>query len=48
MVEMIEKGGATYIGEDVVVDGNIVTASAPGAAEAFGKTLAEELAKRVG
>lgn len=36
----LEDQGATYTGEPVTVDGNIVTANGPGAAEEFGKTLA--------
>ncbi|MEW6555715.1 MAG: DJ-1/PfpI family protein [Actinomycetota bacterium] len=34
-------GGADYVYEDVVVDGNIVTGCAPHASRAFGKQLAD-------
>ena len=37
---VLESEGATYTGEDVTVDGDIVTASGPAAADAFGKALA--------
>jgi protease I len=36
----LESHGATYTGEPVTVDGNIVTGDGPEAAEAFGKALA--------
>jgi protease I len=39
----IEKGGATYTGEPVEVDGNVVTAHGPEAARKFGQTIAREL-----
>ncbi|MBI5414661.1 DJ-1/PfpI family protein [Candidatus Peregrinibacteria bacterium] len=35
----IEKNGAIHIGEDVTVDGNIITANGPEAAEKFGKMI---------
>lgn len=41
--ELVGRGVA-YVGEDVVVRGPIVTASGPGAAEAFGGALAAALA----
>lgn len=37
--------GASFIGSNVVADGNIVTASGPESADAFGKRLAKVLAK---
>lgn len=37
---MLEEYGATYTGDDVTVDGLIVTANGPDAAEEFGKALA--------
>lgn len=39
----LEDKGASYTGESVTVDGNIVTANGPGAAEDFGKKLVELL-----
>jgi deglycase len=36
-------GGAEYVYEDVVVDGNIVTSCAPHASRAFGKKLADNI-----
>ncbi len=39
----LEEKGATYTGEDVTVDGNIITANGPGAAEEFGNKLVEAL-----
>ena len=36
----LEKYGAIYTGQDVTVDGKIVTANGPPAAEEFGRTLA--------
>lgn len=38
---LIEQFGALYTGEDVTVDGMIVTANGPAAADAFGRTFAE-------
>lgn len=40
---VIEEGGATYSGEDVTVDGRIVTANGPHAAREFGRTLVNML-----
>ncbi len=37
---LLEQYDATYTGDEVTVDGNIVTANGPAAAEEFGKTLA--------
>ena len=42
-ITMLEAGGATYTGESVTVDGDIITANGPGAAEEFARRLAEEL-----
>lgn len=39
-ISLLEEYGATYSGEEVTVDGNIVTGNGPNAAEEFGKTLA--------
>ena len=39
----LKKAGATYVGEPVVVDGTIVTASGPEAAAAFGAALITHL-----
>ena len=38
--ELLEQYGAQYSGEEVTVDGNIVTGNGPNAAEEFGRTLA--------
>lgn len=35
------KGGATYTGTDVTIDGNIITANGPDAAMKFGRILAK-------
>ena len=37
---LLEKYGAEYTGEEVTIDGQIVTGNGPAAAEEFGKTLA--------
>ena len=39
----LEKGGATYVDEPVVVDGSIVTANGPSAAQAFAEAVANLL-----
>jgi protease I len=39
-VEVLHRSGAMYTGEDVTVDGKIVTANGPDAAEEFGRTIA--------
>ena len=39
-IRFLEKHGAVYTGEAVTVDGTLVTANGPKAAEEFGKTLA--------
>lgn len=39
--EDLEKGGATYTGESVTIDGNIITANGPDSASDFGFKLAE-------
>lgn len=44
----LETEGARYLKQDVVCSGKIVTASGPGAAEAFGKKLVSLLAKEQG
>ena len=38
-ISKIKKLGAHYIDKNVVVDGHLVTANGPEAAEEFGKTL---------
>ena len=38
---LLTEEGAIYTGEDVTVDGKIVTGNGPGAAEEFGRILAE-------
>ena len=39
----LKKAGATYVGEPVVVDGPVITASGPEAAAAFGTALLNRL-----
>jgi len=39
--DAVKAGGADYTGEDVVVDGKLVTATGPEVAKAFGKKLVE-------
>ncbi len=39
----LKRGGATYVGDPVVVDGPVVTASDPDAAAAFGAALIPHL-----
>lgn len=41
----LKARGATYIGEPVVIDGNIITADGPQAADRFGKAILELLKK---
>ncbi|BCX15647.1 MAG: DJ-1 family protein [Candidatus Parcubacteria bacterium] len=42
-IKVLEENGAEYTGEDVVRDGDLVTANGPAAAEKFGKILLEIL-----
>ncbi len=42
-IEALTQNGAEYTGEPVTVDGRIVTANGPDAAEAFGKTVIERV-----
>ncbi len=44
-IEAFRKGKATYIKQDVVVDGNIVTSNGPHAAKAFAHEIARQLLK---
>jgi len=37
--DALEKGGAIYTGNPLEIDGNIITANGPEAAEAFGKAI---------
>jgi len=39
----LKKGGASYTGEPCTVDGNVVTANGPEAAEKFGKSVTERV-----
>jgi protease I len=41
--EALVKGGAVYTGNPLEVDGNIITANGPGAAEEFGKAVLKSL-----
>ena len=42
-IEALKNNGAVYQNEDVVADGNIITANGPSAAEKFGMTIAAKL-----
>lgn len=42
-INILKNNGADYIAENVVVDGKIITASGPQAAEEFGRKIAESL-----
>ena len=42
-IKMLEGAKAEFVDEDVVLDGNIITANGPNAAKAFGKAIAEAL-----
>ena len=42
-IDLLDQGGATFVDEDVVVDGKIVTACGPSASEAFGEALVENI-----
>ncbi len=43
-INILKSAGAEFINENVVVDGNIITANGPDAAEDFGKSLAALIA----
>jgi len=45
-IRILENNGAIYDSEDVVIDGKIVTANGPAAAEAFGEALVEVLQEK--
>lgn len=42
-VRILKEGGATFVDKDVVVDGKLVTANGPQAAEKFGRELLKQL-----
>lgn len=42
-IAMLEKGGAVYSRERVVVDGNIITADGPASADLFARALRDKL-----
>ncbi|MFQ6095903.1 MAG: DJ-1/PfpI family protein, partial [Candidatus Bathyarchaeia archaeon] len=42
-IEKLEQAGCTYVDQNVVKDGNIITANGPGAAEEFGEKIKEAL-----
>jgi len=42
-VNILENAGATYVAEDVVIDGNIITANGPKAAKKFGEAILAKL-----
>ena len=43
--DLLGKGGAKYTGKAVEIDGKIITAAGPEAAAAFGRAIADALAK---
>ncbi|MEM5875685.1 MAG: DJ-1/PfpI family protein [candidate division WOR-3 bacterium] len=42
-IKILEENGAIFVDEDVVEDGNIITANGPNAAEEFGKKILKKL-----
>ena len=42
-ISKLEAGGASYVGEDVVRDGNVITANGPHAAKEFAEAIARAL-----
>lgn len=42
-IKILEENGAIFVDEDVVEDGNIITANGPKAAEKFGNKILEKL-----
>lgn len=42
-IKALEDGGATYTGEPCTVDGRIVTANGPDAADAFGRAVVDQV-----
>lgn len=46
LAAVLKKAGATYVKNPVVVDGNIITATGPQAAEAFGAAIVNSLKQR--
>lgn len=42
-IEVLQKNGAQYLDQEVVIDGKIITANGPGAAEKFGQAILEQL-----
>ena len=42
-VQALKRGGAVYTGEDVTVDGNVITANGPAAAGEFAEKILEAL-----
>ncbi len=42
-IEALKSGGAIYLDQDLVIDGKIITANGPGAAEKFGQAIVELL-----
>ncbi|MEM5813391.1 MAG: DJ-1/PfpI family protein [Candidatus Aenigmatarchaeota archaeon] len=45
-MDELKKNGARYTGKDVEIDGNIITANGPQAAEKFGKEIEKALRDR--
>jgi len=44
-IEILKNNGAEYLNQNVVVDGKIITANGPSAAEEFGKAILKSLTK---
>ena len=42
-VKILKENGADYVDEDVVIDGKVITANGPSAAEEFGEKISEML-----
>ncbi|MGC9049073.1 MAG: DJ-1/PfpI family protein [Patescibacteria group bacterium] len=42
-IKILQENGAQYLDQDVVVDGKIITANGPNAAEKFGQAIVEQL-----
>lgn len=47
-IEVLENAGANYVDEEVVVDGNIITANGPNAAEKFAREILKSLSSPSG
>lgn len=45
-IDILEQNGAEFVNQDVVVDGNFITANGPDAAQKFGQKIVEALGSR--